>query len=269
MNLISVVIPAKEHDIRLEKAIRSALEQTLPPLEVIVCDNGSTNGRVEIMASIQDHRIRWIDGGTDGLPSIPKNRGVITCRGDWVAFLDSDDIWLPGKLEKQIKFAKESGCAAICTNAVRFIPGYGSKGNLLTHGATLGTRLSFQTLLRNNNVICSSVLIKKDLLCKARGFPENRELIVGEDYSLWLRTSTMTDFAFLNEALLIYNDEPASSIRAYSPPPLQQKKYVLMSFLSWAWENGAKKTYIHSAQRLLLWIKIVECVHRIKSALTK
>ncbi|MFY9338906.1 MAG: glycosyltransferase family A protein [Methanosarcina flavescens] len=96
---ISVIIPTWNRAETLGKAISSALNQTLSPYEVLVCGvDGSPDQKV--VNSINDPRVRWIEGGKDGLASIPRNIGIKASKGEWLAFLDSDDEWLPEKLEK-------------------------------------------------------------------------------------------------------------------------------------------------------------------------
>lgn len=100
---VSVVVPVWNREGTIERAIRSALEQTQPPLEVIVCDDGSTDGTADILRRLarEDPRVRVISAGRSGGPAAPRNRGLGHAEGEWVAFLDSDDEWLPGKLQVQ------------------------------------------------------------------------------------------------------------------------------------------------------------------------
>ena len=252
MTGISVIIPTWNIAETLGKAISSALNQTLPPLEIIICGvEGSPDQKV--VNSINDPRVRWIEGGRDGLASIPRNRGIKASRGEWLAFLDSDDEWLPDKLEKQLKHANKMGCSAACSDAIRYIPSQGYAGTII-NGAVSGNLISFPLLTCDNYVVCSSVLIRKDIVEKCGGFPESRSLKVGEDYALWLRTATFTDFAFVNEPLLIYRDEPQTSIRAFSPPILDLRVNVFKSFVSWVnnpdYDINNKK-YLYLAKKLL------------------
>lgn len=90
---------------------------------------------------------------------------------------------------------------------------------------------------------------------KCGGFPEDISLKVGEDYALWLRTATLTDFAFVNEPLLIYRDEPQTSVRASTPPIWELRANVFNSFISWANNtdyNTNNKEYFSLAKRLFL-----------------
>lgn len=264
MTKISVIIPTWNRAETLGKAILSALNQTLPPFEILVCGvDGSPDQKV--VNSINDSRLVWIEGGRDGLASIPRNRGIKASKGDWLAFLDSDDEWLPDKLEKQLKHANKLGCPAVCSDAIRHIPSQGHQGTLV-NGNISGDLISFPLLTSENYVVCSSVLIKKDTIEKCGGFPEDRSLKVGEDYALWLRVTTFTDFAFLNEPLLIYRDEPLSSIRAFCPPYWDMRVNVLKDFTLWAKNKDFNKTnrkHIFLAKKLLFYAYIQKLLHNL------
>ena len=257
MRGISVIIPTWNSASTLEKSIRSALEQILSPLEVLVCDDGSTDESREIVDSINDSRVQWIAGAHSGRPAIPRNRGIRASRGEWLAFLDSDDEWLPEKLENQFALVNKMGCDASCSNAIRYVPLQGHLGAYYKHN--IGEVISFTELIHNNYVICSSVLIKKDIVDKCNEFPEDKAVKAVEDYALWLRTATFTNFAYVNEPQLIYRDEPEASIRAYNHSSIREQRInVLKSFISWAQETNdrSNKHYLTLAKKLLWQAKI-------------
>ncbi|AYK14399.1 MAG: glycosyltransferase family 2 protein [Methanosarcina flavescens] len=260
---ISVIIPTWNRAETLGKAISSALNQTLSPYEVLVCGvDGSPDQKV--VNSINDPRVRWIEGGKDGLASIPRNIGIKASKGEWLAFLDSDDEWLPEKLEKQFKHATEIGCDASCTNAIRYIPSQEYTGEYVDD--IFEDQISFPLLLKDNCIICSSVLVKKELVEKSNYFPEDPKLKVGEDYALWLRIATLTNFAFVNEPLLIYRDDPQNSIRAFCLPYWDLKANVLKSFISWAENESVDKVnrkYLGLAKKFLLYVYIKKLLHNL------
>ena len=260
---ISVIIPTWNRAETLGKAISSALNQTLSPYEVLVCGvDGSPDQKV--VNSINDPRVRWIEGGKDGLASIPRNIGIKASKGEWLAFLDSDDEWLPEKLEKQFKQATEIGCDASCTNAIRYIPSQEYTGEYVDD--IFEDQISFPLLLKDNCIICSSVLVKKELVEKSNYFPEDPKLKVGEDYALWLRIATLTNFAFVNEPLLIYRDDPQNSIRAFCLPYWDLKANVLKSFISWAENESVDKVnrkYLGLAKKFLLYVYIKKLLHNL------
>jgi glycosyltransferase involved in cell wall biosynthesis len=245
---VTVVIPTWNRAATLGDAVRSVLAQTVPPLEVLVCDDGSTDGSEEVVRSIGDPRVRWIPGEHSGRPAVPRNRGIEAACGEWLAFLDSDDAWLPKKLEKQLSLAAESGCRASCSNAYRIVPGKG-KGGLLLQGNP--SRIAFDDLLRGNHVICSSALVETSLVRRASGFPEALEMKALEDYALWLRIATMSDFACFPGPLLRYKDDPANSLRREDPDPSVQRVKVFRNFLSWGERAGVPRRFLSTAGRAL------------------
>jgi glycosyltransferase involved in cell wall biosynthesis len=228
---VSVIIPTWNRAATIAAAITSALNQTHRPLEVLICDDGSTDNTREIVESFNDERVRWLSGPHAGRPAVPRNRGIREARGQWLAFLDSDDQWEPKKLSEQLDVTHRIGCHAACTNALRLVSGEGIRGNLLSWEQR---RVTFANLMDCNQVICSSAIIHRSLFELVDGFPEGPQLKALEDYALWLRVTTQTDFAYLDEPLVIYRDDPASSLRKDDPDVLTQREIVFNNFLEWA-----------------------------------
>lgn len=245
---VSVIIPTFNRAATLEKAVISVLNQTYPVYEVLVCDDGSTDDSRKIIAAIGDNRIRWVDGPRGGRPAIPRNRGIRESKGEWLAFLDDDDEWLSEKLEKQVTLVRKLGCQAACSNAKRFVPSQGIVGLCI---ALEHERITFDDLLRVNQVICSSALVHKSLVTSVKGFPEDEQLKAVEDYALWLRIASMTDFAFVTEPLVIYRDDPGNSIRGAEGKYWHQRKTVLSDFLHWNQEANAKCSPLRRNMRVL------------------
>ncbi|MGC8603005.1 MAG: glycosyltransferase family 2 protein, partial [Desulfomonilaceae bacterium] len=104
MSLVSVIIPTYNRAHLIERAVNSVLEQTYDKLEIIVVDDGSTDNTGNVLSQLQDgdSRVRYIRHETNKGSQSARNTGIRNARGDYVAFLDSDDEWLPYKLEKQI-----------------------------------------------------------------------------------------------------------------------------------------------------------------------
>jgi glycosyltransferase involved in cell wall biosynthesis len=231
---VSVIIPTWNAALTIKRAILSALNQTYPPLEILVCDDGSSDNTKEIVESINDPRVRWLAGTHTGGPAIPRNRGANVSKGEWLAFLDSDDEWFEEKLEKQLHIVNKLGCKAASTNARRVVPVKGEIGNVISWEKE---RISFDDLLKVNQVICSSAIVHRSLWRVILGFPEAYELRSIEDWACWLRVTTQTDFAYVNEALVVYWDDPSKSLRKDSPDFWTQRKLVFNNFLNWATEQ--------------------------------
>jgi teichuronic acid biosynthesis glycosyltransferase TuaG len=249
VNKISVIVPTWNRATLLAEAVRSTLAQTTPPLEVLVCDDGSTDESERAMREICDPRVKWLPGERAGRPAVPRNRGIRVSRGEWLAFLDNDDAWFPEKLERQLRAAERTGCRAICGNAVRFVPGMGDAGNYFGQAPEL---VSFNDLLTVNRVICSSSLIHRSLIGQVEGFPEVPELRALEDYSLWLRIAAFTDFAYLSEPLLRYRDEASTSVRSGDFDLWEQRRRVFEDFLSWGERMSIGPEFLWKVRNRLL-----------------
>src|ERR1700734_1651503 len=114
---VSVVIPTYNRAAEVPKAIESALAQTLSDLEVIVVDDGSSDDTGKILRNTFGDRVRYFSQANQGA-SVARNRGVEEARGEWIAFLDSDDLWDKQKLEWQFRALEQFGpqCAACYTD---------------------------------------------------------------------------------------------------------------------------------------------------------
>lgn len=241
---VSVVIPTWNRARTIAAAIRSVQEQTHSVNEILVCDDGSTDITRKVVTGFKDNRIKFLEGPRAGRPAVPRNRGIKAAKGNWIAFLDSDDEWLPTKIEKQLADLGNSGLKASCTNAFRVVPGKGRTGQYLNN-----TETSFDlgTLLRTNYVICSSTMISKSLLVEAGGFPEDDSLKAIEDFALWLRIATKTAFSYIREPLTAYTDDATNSIRSGIKESVQREN-VMRDLYKWNLSQPHKVKY-HNAIR--------------------
>lgn len=226
-------------------AISSALGQTVSPWEVLVCDDGSTDESEAVVRSFEDPRVKWLSGPRAGRPAGPRNRGVAASEGEWIAFLDSDDRWIPEKLERQSRHADNLGCKAVCSNALRLRPAESIASPLLSWSKP---KVTFDDLLYTNYVVCSSAMIHSSLVADVGVFPEDADLKGSEDYALWLRIAARTDFAYLSEPLVIYTDDPGQSVRRDDPDPITQKRRVIQDFLRWADKSGVSPAFMRNAE---------------------
>jgi teichuronic acid biosynthesis glycosyltransferase TuaG len=229
---ISVIIPTWNRAHLLVDAIESVLNQTISVFEVLVCDDGSTDNSKDVVESIADSRVKWISGARAGLPAVPRNRGIRMAQGDWIAFLDSDDIWLPGKLEAQFECLKDIGGLAISTNAIVFQVKKNLKTIFFNDDKPI-KNITFSNLLLANKVITSSVLVHRSLLDRVGLFSES-DLVRGiEDYDLWLRVSTFTNILYISQPLVQYRDQVEFSARAHGGSPLGQKIRGFLKYGYW------------------------------------
>lgn len=237
MMKISVIIPTWNRSKEVVNAVRSVQNQTYDNIEILVCDDGSTDDTKDIINSISkdDKRIKFIEGVRGGCPAIPRNRGIEYATGDWLAFLDSDDEWLPSKIEIQLGHLYNNDTKASCTNAYRKVPGIADLETLLNYGEN---SITFENFLDVNNVICSSAIIHRSIFDLGLRFSEDNKFKAIEDYALWLKISSITNFVYINKNLVIYNDDIVNSVRGEENKKFHlQKKIVLKEFLNWSYKN--------------------------------
>lgn len=189
--LVSVVIPTRNRSHLVKEAVASALAQDGVPMEVIVVDDGSTDGTLQALApfgkspsekSPSEKSIDVIVQAHRGV-SAARNHGVERSRGRWIAFLDSDDLWLPGKLSAQISFLARNPHVKICQTEEIWLRDGKRINPKRYHRKPSGH--CFPKLLERCLVSPSAVLLCADLFRKVGGFDET--LPACEDYDLWLR----------------------------------------------------------------------------------
>jgi glycosyltransferase involved in cell wall biosynthesis len=201
---ISAVIATYQRPDACERAVRSALAQSEPPLEVLVCDDGSADDTESRMREWErrDERVRYLRAPVNsGTPATTRNLGVAQARGELVAFLDDDDEWLSDKLAVQQTAMASTNADLISTNALR------SDGSVYFPGAASTWRPTRSDLLRANPIVMSSVLARRESLLNAGGFPTAARLRGLEDYAMWLELARCgASFLVLGETLVRYED---------------------------------------------------------------
>ncbi|XDD49110.1 glycosyltransferase family 2 protein [Leptospira sp. WS92.C1] len=203
MNLIpvSVVIPTFNRENQVCSAIESVLKQTVLPMEILIVDDGSTDSTISLIRNrfkdfLDQIRIFSLEHG--GV-SRARNFGVERSVFDWIAFLDSDDLWLPDKLKVQWKVLQEQKDIEILQSQEIWIRN-GKRINPPAH-LQKSNGWIFDRSLEMCSITPSSVLLKKDLYVSAGKMDE--ELPACEDYDLWLRITATHPVTLLDELLLV------------------------------------------------------------------
>jgi glycosyltransferase involved in cell wall biosynthesis len=208
-SLVSVIVPTYNRKHLLPECLDAILAQSYVPLEVVLVDDGSTDGTGEFVRSAYGQRVRYVALEHSGLPAVARNAGIDTASGDFLAFCDSDDYWMPGKIEAQMAGLLASGCNLSCSDAV--VAGAG--GRTLLEGYAFRCRDRRLDLLRGNFIVTSSVLLRKELL-NGRRFTTRPVFRAYEDYVLWLSLFSMLKIDLRREPLLYYRQEAGSLSRA-------------------------------------------------------
>ncbi|MDE2825547.1 MAG: glycosyltransferase family 2 protein, partial [Gemmatimonadota bacterium] len=206
---VSVVIPTYNRADRLPSAIRSVLEQTAPPAEIIVVDDGSTDGTPALVRTFPG--VRYLRQENQGV-SAARNHGIGAAKHDWIALLDSDDEWLPGKLERQWGALERDPRYRFCHTDEIWIR-KGRRVNPMKKHAKYGGHI-FHHCLPLCVISPSSALIHRDLFERFGMF--DPELPVCEDYDLWLRICAREPVLYVDEPLLLkYGGHEDQLSRAY------------------------------------------------------
>jgi glycosyltransferase involved in cell wall biosynthesis len=279
MNKVSVIIPTWNRAEETERAVQSVLHQTYQNFEVIIADDGSTDSTPLKFKDYPDPRVHYLQLEHSGLPAVPRNAALRQAQGEFAAFLDSDDEWLPDKLDRQLEvFIKDPEVGMVCSNA-RVRHGKMTEPGSLFHTETIGSQAwPLAELVKTNIIIASSLLVIRLSVIEAGGFPQDPVFRAIEDYALWLRLAVKIKLFYLAEPLLIYadvgdslrslqrkGDQPLGLLRMFdelaifmkSEPAAVQKNLnirrvgCLKNLLRIASENRKIKDVIYCARRIL------------------
>lgn len=201
MPLVSVIIPTYNRAEYLAGAIQSALDQTLQDLEIIVVDDGSTDD-TPVMLERYRHRIRAIYQDHCGLIAAVRNRGIREATGAYIAFLDSDDLWLPDTLEREVTHAEQYPEFGMVYSDGWFFDDATGQDRCRTHAYTpaesgwIGPALLQQIFIQT-----PGVLLRRAVLEETGLFAEEPALNMAEDWELWLRIAARYQIGFVNQPL--------------------------------------------------------------------
>ena len=244
---ISVVIPSYNRKYFLKRSIDSAINQTKKPLEIIVVDDGSTDGTEAMIKSDYDF-VKFIKQKNKGV-SAARNIGIKVSIGEWICFLDSDDEWKKDKLEKQI-------------NAMKCNPGYKffhSNEIWIKNGLRINQKKKhkkyggdiFDKCLDMCRISPSSVMIDKTVFDEVGNF--NEDLVVCEDYELWLRICDKYRVFFIDEPLIIKHGGHQGQL-SYSIESIENHRIKALEYLILG--NLNRKNKRHAIQMLLSKLNI-------------
>jgi glycosyltransferase involved in cell wall biosynthesis len=169
---VSVIIPAYHAAAYLHETVKSVFAQTLRPHEILIVDDGSKDNTFDVASTLPSpvRALRKPNGG----PASARNFGAREATGEWLAFLDADDSWMPEKLERQMALAAKGAGLVHC---------------LYKPGLNPPDSVTFEDLWKENCIATSTVAIRRDVFLESGGFDEDRALIGVEDYNLWLKVA--------------------------------------------------------------------------------
>lgn len=226
--LVSVILPTYNRAALLSRAIRSVLDQTYPNWELIIWDDGSSDRTQDVVASHADARIRYYRSENHGV-AWARNQAINTSHGQYVAFLDSDDEWLPAKLKLQVEAFEMNSVDMLFSDFINHHEEIGARTqafpsyrdvmrslqvDLLPGELVLIKAGLLESLAIENFIATDTVMVRREILTGMGGFQES--LQNAEDFELWWRLG-LTDarFAF-HEHVLMIRHKPGGTLSAAS-----------------------------------------------------
>jgi glycosyltransferase involved in cell wall biosynthesis len=201
---VSVVIPTRDRSALLAQTLRTALWQRGADLEIIVVDDGSSDESPRMVAGVRDARIRLIRHDTSHGVSAARNRGIAEARGEWIAFLDDDDLWAPDKLRLQLEAANSTGGEWVYVGSVNV-----DLHNKIHGGTPPVPPERFMALLPNWNPMpggCSNIMVRAEALADIGVFDTALHILA--DWELLLRLASHGRPACVSRPLVGYRLHP-------------------------------------------------------------
>ncbi len=208
MPFFSVIIPLYNKEKYIKRTLDTVLNQTFTNYEIVIVDDGSEDNSCEIVKSISDPRIRLISQKNGG-PSRARNCAIREARGQYIAFLDADDIWLPEKLEKQHELHSRHPELAWSCCAYEYIGGYTKQNTVFQSNVIEDT---IDAMANGLSIWTGTVVIKKDIFQNGQLFFDE-SISRSEDWELWLKMACLyPKVGYINKILASYLVNIAGSL---------------------------------------------------------
>ncbi len=264
--MISIIIPTYNRRDHITTALNSVLAQTYTDYEIIIVDDGSTDDTQQVLNSYQG-KIRYFYQGNRGIPAT-RNKGIREAHGNYIAFLDSDDYWLPHKLERQIEcFRENPDYGMVASRCSSYTP----DGTFREKNRPGKSGWILIDLFKANFIRTSSAIIKKACFDKVGLFDES--LLQVQEYDLWMRIAQHYPIGFINEPLTVYLDNPQGIstdglIGRYFRLLALQKEYLQPSIPPLLYARRLASSYHYIGRHLLKRGEKIEGRKYLRHALT-
>ncbi|GAB4189637.1 MAG: glycosyltransferase [Coleofasciculaceae cyanobacterium] len=237
MPLISIIIPVCNGEKTIQKTLESVLQQTFKDFEIILINDGSQDSTLDVINNIKDEKLRVFSYPNAGV-STSRNRGLALAKGEFISFLDADDLWTPDKLETQLKALQNNSQAAVAYSWSDWID---ESGQFLRSGGhiTVNGKVFEQLLVRDFIESGSNPLIRRQALDEVGDFEPS--VTPAEDWDMWLRLAARYEFVAVPCVQILYRVSPLTA-----------------SFNVWKMEAGSLQTIERAFAR------VPESVQRLK-----
>lgn len=237
--LVTVVIPSYNRAQYIGETIESVFAQTYYNIEIIVIDDGSTDNTEEAVAKYVP-RVRYVKQ-ENAERGASRNHGLRLANGEFIVFLDSDDLLLPDKIEEDLILFKENPSIGLVYTDILIIDAEGNPIKQIKRPGYAGKIT--EKLLEDNFISIGAHLIRTQLVRDIGGFREERQLSGSEDWEMWVRLSTITEFAYLSRA--------TAKIRTHLANTMNNAEGMSRS-MNYALDLVSKSKYLNTKQKLLL-----------------
>lgn len=201
--LVSIIMPSYNTTKFISETIESVLAQTYPNLELLIVDDCSTDNTDDVVRQyLSDERIHYIKNDANSGAALSRNRALREAKGKWIAFLDSDDLWLPEKLEKQISFMEKNNYCFSYTNYIEIDEESKPNGKSVTGPK----RISKHGMFNYCWMGCLTVMYDADTV----GLIQIADIKKNNDYAMWLKVCKKADCYLLDEVLAKYRKRGGS-----------------------------------------------------------
>jgi len=235
--LVSVIMPSYNTSLYIQEAIDSVLSQDYPNKELIIIDDGSTDNTVDLIRAYGE-RVTLLTQKNQG-SAVARNAGIAAARGEYIAFLDSDDVWLPGKLSTQVRYLEQQpGIGMIYGRWHVWKPqtdGHFAPANTIATESTEPIRLVeegsgwlYNRLLFTSLLHTITVMARRSLIDEVGSF--DVDLKRGQDYDYWIRASRVTQIHQLDQVLALYRLHGEGCAKKW--PHVNYEKVVIENALS-------------------------------------
>ena len=219
-DLVSIIMPSYNTGKYIAESIKSVLAQTYENWELIIVDDCSTDDTDDVVAAfLTDKRIRYLKNKKNSGAAISRNRALREAKGRWIAFLDSDDLWKPQKLEKQISFMKQKQYAFSYTNYREIDENSKENGVSVTGPKKITKRGMYNYCWPG----CLTVMYDANVV----GLIQIKDIKKNNDYAMWLQVCKKADCYLLDEQLAMYRKGRSGSISSHGYMTLMKWHYKL------------------------------------------
>ena len=206
--LVSIIMPSYNTAPYISSSIQSVINQTYNNWELIIVDDCSTDNTEDVLSEIKDERIRFFKNEKNSGAAVSRNKALREAKGQWVAFLDSDDLWMPDKLEKQIRFMMDNGYSFSYTN-YKEIDTDGNETGVMVTGPKHVTKTGMYNYCWPG---CLTVMYDATKV----GLVQITDIKKNNDYAMWLKVCKKAECYLLDECLAMYRRGRVGSVSTHS-----------------------------------------------------